>query len=385
MEPHRFLGLVLLLVSPVLAEGQLLAVRAHTEKPTSALGEPVFLLVEITNVSSRMVEFADDGQCAQSFKPVTEVNHRNRDQQYGCSGGGSGGSCAGGFVQLKPREKLSHRYLLPDSVEPDYVGVFNYTLERQIRVDAIDGSHAVVDQQEVSEPFTVEIVNANQSRVEADYAPLVAELKSPDPELHGLALEAITQHPQAFLEPVILELSQEPQTMSISITGLEKLGTDRAKRRLAELTGSEYEESERQPATTALVELGDPGYCELMLQLMKLRQGYTSEIAARGAGLLCGDKAVPQLVSFLPLGPNKFPPYELAYALGNTKSRTAVPILIDLLGNSDASVRIAAKEALYTLTHRPSSDDSASEHQDWVSWWALQGKTAQIFDPSECP
>ena len=122
-----------------------------------------------------------------------------------------------------------------------------------------------------------------------------------------------------------------------------------------------------------------------MLQLMKLQQGDTSEIAARGSGLLCGDRAVPQLASFLLLGPNKFPPYEIAYALGNTKSRTAVPILIDLLGNSDAGVRRAAEEALFTLTHRPSGDDSASEHQDWVSWWALQGKTAQIFDPSECP
>ena len=376
--------MVLWLVSPVLAEGQQLAVRVHAENPTSVLGEPVFLVVEITNVSSRMVEF-DDGKCAQSFKPVTEVNHPKRDKQYGCSGGGSGGSCAGRFVQLKPREKLTHRYLLTDGVEPDYVGVFNYTLERQIRFYANDGSHAVINQQEVSEPFTVNIVNANQSRVEADYAPLLADLKSPDPERHWLALEAITEHPQAFLEAVILELSQKPQTMSISIRGLKKLGTDRAKRRLAELTGSEYEESERQPATTALVELGDSGYCELMLQLMKLRQGYTSEIAARGAGLLCGDKAVPQLASLLLLGPNKFPPDEIAYALGNTNSRTAVPILIDLLDNSDVGVRRAAQEARYTLTHRPSGDDSASEHQDWVSWWALQGKTAQIFDPSECP
>jgi hypothetical protein len=80
----------------------------------------------------------------------------------------------------------------------------------------------------------------------------------------------------------------------------------------------------------------------------------------------------------------QFPSYEIAYALGNTGSRTAVPILIELLG--DADVRRAASEALYTLTHRQSnSDDPAAERQNWVSWWALQGKTAQIFDPTECP
>ena len=129
MEPHTILAVVLLLVSPVLAEGQELAVRVRTEKPTSALGEPVFVVVEMTNISSRMVEFADDGECAQSFKPVTAVSQRTRDKLYGCSGGGIGGSCAGSFVRLKPRENLSHRYLLPDGVEPDEVGVFDYTLE----------------------------------------------------------------------------------------------------------------------------------------------------------------------------------------------------------------------------------------------------------------
>ena len=385
MEPHTILAVVLLLVSPVLAEGQELAVRVHPEKPTSALGEPVFVVVEVTNISSRMVEFADDGVCGQSFKPVSAVSQRTRYKLYGCSGGGIGGSCAGSFVRLKPRENLSHRYLLPDEVEPVDVGIFAYTLERQIRFYANDGSHAVISQQEVSEAFTVDIVEANQSQLEADYAPLIADVKSPDPAERWLAVRALTDHPQDFLEPVILKLSQEPETMSISVRGLEKLGTNRAKRRLAELTGSEYDETVRQTATTALAELRDPAYCELMLQVMTLRQGYTSEIAARGAGFLCGDRAVPQLASFLVLGPNTFSPYEIAYALGNTKSRAAVPILIDLLGSSDVLVRRASREALYTLTHRPSGEDSASDRQDWISWWALQGKTARIFDPTECP
>jgi HEAT repeat protein len=72
---------------------------------------------------------------------------------------------------------------------------------------------------------------------------------------------ALTEHPRDFLEPVILELSQNPETTSASIEGLKKLGTDPAKHRLAELTDSQYDESLRQPATTALVELGDRNYC----------------------------------------------------------------------------------------------------------------------------
>jgi hypothetical protein len=62
-----------------------------------------------------------------------------------------------------------------------------------------------------------------------------------------------------------------------------------------------------------------------------------------------------------------------------------VPILIELVSNTDTDVRRAARDALYSLTHRQSNgDDSAADYQNWASWWALQGKTAQIFDPTEC-
>jgi hypothetical protein len=384
MELNRIIAVVMLIAgSCTLAEAQALAARYHPEKASSPLGEAVFVLVELTNISSSTVQF-DDGPCAQSFKPVVSIKHRPTDRLYGCTGGGTAGDCLGSFVELKPGEKLLRRYLLPDGLEPDSPGDFDYAVERQITFYARVGSHKVVGRQEVKETFTIHAVQANRARLEADYAPLVADLQSRDSLRHFVAVSAITQHPQEFLEPVILNLSQAPQTMSASITGLKKLGTDRAKKRLAELTGSGYEEYVRQPATTAIAELGDTSYCELMLQTMSLRHGYTSEIAARGAGLLCGEKAVPELI-FLLQKPT-FPAYEIAYALGNTGSRTAVPILIELFSNADADIRRAAKEALYTLTHRQSNgDDSGADHQNWVSWWTLQGKTAEIFNPAECP
>jgi HEAT repeats len=388
MEFNRISAVIVLIAgSCTLAKAQELAARFHPEKPTNPLGEAVFVVVELTNISSRTVQF-DDGPCAQSFTPVVPVNHRASYNLYGCTGGGTAGDCLGSFVELKPGEKLLRRYLLPDGSEPEAPGDFDYKVERQITFYARDGSHEVVDRQELRDTFTVHAVQANQARLEADYAPVVADLQSRDLMQHGLAVSAITQHPQEFLEPVILKLSRDPQTMVASITALKKLGTDRAKQRLAELTASGYEEYVRQPATTALAELGDTSYCGLMLQLLNLRQGYTSETAARGAGLLCGDKAIPQLVSLLLGKPSTFPAYEIAYALGNTGSRTAVPILIDLLTSADASVRRAANEALYTLTHRQSNgngDDFGVDHQHWVSWWDLQGKTAQIFDTTECP
>jgi hypothetical protein len=357
MDLDRIIAVIVLMAgSSTLADAQELAARYHAEKAINPLGEAVFVVVELANISSRTVQF-DDGPCAQRFSPVVPIKQRSTDKLYGCAGEGTGGSCLGSFVELKPGEKLSRRYLLPDGLEPDAAGDFDYTVEREITFYARDGSHKVVDRQEVRGTFTIHAVQANHTQLEADYAPLVAHLQSRDPLQRALAASAITQHPQEFLEPVILRLSRDPQTMVASITGLKKLGTVRAKQRLAELTASGYEEYVRQPATTALAELGDSTYCELMLQLMNLRQGYTSEIAAKGAGLLCGEKAIPQLVSLLSRKPSTFPAYEIAYALGNTGSRTAVPILIELLGHADAGIHRAAKEALYTLTHWESNSD----------------------------
>jgi PBS lyase HEAT-like repeat len=386
MRSNRIIAVIVLIAgSCTVGVGQELAARYYSEKAANPLGEAVFLLVELTNISSRTVEF-DDGFCPQWFKPVVPIPQRGMDKLYGCTGGGTFGSCLGSFVDLKPGEKVLRRHLLPDGLEPETPGDFDYTVERKITFYSRDGSHKVVSQQDVNETFTIRVVQSNRSQLEVDYAPLVADLQSREPEQRTLAASAITRHPQEFLEPVILRLSLDAQTMSASITGLKKLGTVRAKQRLAELTASTYEEDVRQPATTALAELGDISYCDLMLQLMNLRQGYTSEIAAKGAGFLCGQKAIPHLVSLLSRNSGAFPAYEIAYALGNTRSRDAMPTLIELLRNPDADIHRAAKEALYSLTHRMSdSDIFVVDYQDWVSWWALEGEKAEMYDPTECP
>ena len=280
---------------------------------------------------------------------------------------------------------MSVRSLLPDGLEPNSPGDFQYQAQRDIRFYATDGSHSEVGRQEVNEVFTVHVVEENENQLRADYAALVDDLRSTDLGRSSMALMALIEHPRDFLEPVILELSENPRTMSMSVEGLKKLGTDAAKHRLAELTDSQYDdESVRQTAATALAELGDRNYCGVMLQLLNLHQGYASQVAVGGAGLLCGDIAIPQLVSLLSATPARA--FEIAYALGNTASPNALPPVIELLKNSDMGVRRAARDALYTLTHRQSSLTSVSEqYREWTTWWASQGRTARIFSPAECP
>src|ERR1700720_3532311 len=114
MESNQIIAVIVLIAgSFTLAKAQALAARFHPEKPANPLGEAVFVVVELTNISSRTVQF-DDGPCAQSFTPVVPLRHRTSYNLYGCTGGGTGGSCLGSFVELKPGEKLLRRYLLPD-------------------------------------------------------------------------------------------------------------------------------------------------------------------------------------------------------------------------------------------------------------------------------
>jgi len=82
-------------------------------------------------------------------------------------------------------------------------------------------------------------------------------------------------------------------------------------------------------------------------------------IALRGAGYLCGEKAIPLTLRLLNSADQSLR-YELAYAVGNTHARDAVPILSDFLADRDENVRRVAVDALATLTHRSQEPGIAS-------------------------
>jgi hypothetical protein len=83
-------------------------------------------------------------------------------------------------------------------------------------------------------------------------------------------------------------------------------------------------------------------------------------------------------------------------ALGHTGSRTAVPVLIGLLG-SEANMKeedgrnaaISANVALMQLTHVYAEQGSSGDlipswHNRWQHWWLTLGPTATIYKPGQC-
>jgi len=188
---------------------------------------------------------------------------------------------------------------------------------------------------------------------------------------------------------MLLELADDSRTARAVIPGLKQLGTRAAKDKLAELAEPKNPEWLTQPAIEALARLGDGTYCLVMLGLAERSPGYSRMIALRGAGYLCHEKAIPLAVTLLN-SPDQSLRYELAYALGNTHARHAVPILLNFVTDEDENVRRAAADALTTLTHssqKPGVENlraATQTRRTWNTWWHVHGKHATIYGPEDC-
>ena len=270
----------------------------------------------------------------------------------------------------------------------DAPGIYWAHVEHTANIYTLDGSAIVGSPKAVSDVEVVMRDGTDESLAEA-YRPLVQQLHSQDFALKEAALAAITQNPPAFLESVLLGLADDSRTARAVIPGLKQLGTRAAKDKLAELAGPKNPESLTQPAIEALAELGDGAYCLVMLGLAERSPGYSRMIALRGAGYLCHEKAIPFVVTLLN-SPDQSLRYELAYALGNTHARDAVPILFKFVTDEDENVRRAAADALTTLTHnsqKPGVENLSAAMQTrrtWITWWHVHGKHATIYGPEDC-
>jgi hypothetical protein len=78
-----------------------------------------------------------------------------------------------------------------------------------------------------------------------------------------------------------------------------------------------------------------------------------------------------------------------------THAREAVPILIGLLLDSDATIRQTAVSGLWVLAHRAAFDgnewadgtgpqSAGNVHQRWVRWWKSQGNDSKIHGMADC-
>lgn len=107
----------------------------------------------------------------------------------------------------------------------------------------------------------------------------------------------------------------------------------------------------------------------------------TKENAALTLGCIGGDEAVRHLEGALREAAPATRSH-IARALGNTRSRLAVPVLIGMF--RDDSARDDVCDALVTLTHRTwcdGGDDDVALRRAWRRWWSQMRSSIEIHAP----
>jgi HEAT repeats len=395
-QASKFAPLLLLIATPV-AFGQDITARFYPEKQQYVVGEPIVIVLEVTNRTSHAVE-VDDENCrwmhASQFQ-VTNATVKAEVGLLGCaSWGGIAGDCLSGARRTPPGGTFEQRFLLDDPSLPQFdlsePGTYHVKATRQVTIYRKNGLGDIREIIDAENEFDIMLRNPDEGELEARYERFVKDLGSTDYKVSSLAGAALTQDPPEFLESVILSLA-DSRDMGLryqSIQGLKRLATPAARTKLIDMA-SDSDESLAQQAIPALGEIANPKDCAAILKIAVHWRQYTQSQAYMAAGRICREKAVLPLTSLLSSADEELA-MAIATGLGNTASRDAIPPLIGLLASPDRFVRRQAEGALFTLTHRSMQDVSTAEaaaqvSSGWRSWRLMNSESAQVYGPDQCP
>lgn len=383
------LACILLISHVPSALAQDLTAHFYPEKQEFVLGEPVIVVLEVANNTSRAVEVEHDCDWLHPEQlQVANATAKKEVHLMGCAPlGGWAGSCGIGARITPAGEQFERRFLLDHQFDFSRPGVYHVKASRHVKVYG-DGFDDLIADLDAQDQFDVVLREPRGRELEDAYQPFIAGLSSTDYGTKAFAALALTQNPPRFLEGVILSLAANGDTVLQSVDGLERLATPAARARLVELSSAK-DRGLREKAIAALGRIGNPEDCDAMLNIaaeneLEQTQAYVA------AGRICRSGAVSVLASLLPSADDQLAA-AVATGLGNTASRDAVPPLISLLLSSDAYVRREADAALFTLTHhgtpRDLNDpaDPRQGYSEWHSWWAKNSRTARIYSTDECP
>lgn len=183
-----------------------------------------------------------------------------------------------------------------------------------------------------------------------------------------------------FLEDVILQLSEADNwTIERAIPALGLLNTVQTRKRLAELAEQSY-----QLALGALAQTRDPSALALLMRIGSREDHPARSMATHNTGVY-GDAAIPFLEAVL-----KNPDADPHIDASATASPKAVPLLIDLLRNSEGLLLLDVRRSLAQLTHFVVDGSPVDmkprpyEYDSWLKWWASNQETGEIFNTDQC-
>jgi len=373
--------LAALLCVPV-ASGQMTG-RFYLEKQTFAQGEPVFLYFEASNPGGSPVEtmtadpysFCAGYQLRLSSDPSPTSS---------CAARVFGGSCLSGFRVLAPGATFSERLLVnydhPITAPGDYV----LEASRSLPYGPAGPPPLLWSKLETRETlrFTVDGNARYESR---QFKPWLDRLQSADSAARREAARTLASLAPPSLEETLLDLVSNPDFANWAPLALHRLNSPPAMAALAHIVETtESGTIEHVQAANFLAQSGDAQWYPLLLSfaLAHLADGFHLYPAAISGG----DAAVAFLADLVRSG-SEIERDTAISALGETGSRAAIPILLDLLRSSDAGSTGRALYSLRQLTHRTAGGAAASpqaQFAKWQAWWSRRGAGARIYKATEC-
>jgi hypothetical protein len=390
---NKLLLLLLLnLLTAATMSAQGVEARFTTEKSTYLIGEPVYVVLSISNKSNDpiWVGFGPTDMLCQNFR-IEVPGADSAREQWGC---GIAASCGSSLWEVAPGKTTAVRQLLNREFRLQRPGIYVIRAKTTVTVRSEDlWSSPPLDEFKVSDNLNIEVQFAVEGQLQAAFQPIVKDLASTEFNRHREAAVAIMEAAPPFLEDVLIELAKTNYGVE-GMTALRKADTLKTRDVLARIATDSGNQIFRVEAIRNLGRTGDVTYLPTLLQLMKSTDTQIQGAAAEAVANLGGSKAVPAitvLLSSVDVQRRQAGANGLEY----THARESVPILIGLLLDPDASIRQTAVSGLSLLTHRAAFDgnqwadvttpQSASNvHQIWVSWWKSQGKRIEIHGMNDC-
>lgn len=306
-----------------------------------------------------------------------------------------GGSCLSGFVPLAPGKSRTGRVLLNTRYDLRQPG--HYPLRVRYRASyAPTGKSipvaALWGHQTFEKQLEIGLAPSKPDQLKPVFAPYLHELDSTDWRKRQEAVDVISLLAPAFLESTILHMLYTPDMQGVGVEGARNLGTSSAHRALAEFVkGSPTKfPALYQMALRYLGEIGNSSDVPILLEAAhKAPDSETRRVAMAAAGEAGGAAAVPALETELH-DPSKDTRDDAEDALSFTGSRSAAPVLIQLLRSPDERISSFAEYGLERLTHlsgakmdgfHPPPPDAYSK---WIRWWMFDSQTATIFKRDQC-
>jgi hypothetical protein len=397
-------------------------VKVHVEVTTNKrqylAGEPIFIEIRTTNIGGEALGFSDCEESKGLELTVEGAKKKGFPNFYGCGNGVFTSSECGlsGLPEIAVGQTKLSRHMIRGYhlVAGTYsvhatgsAGIYRVPSPRKqantIRYDSSDSRDTPESMGvsfDVSIPINIRAGTEDELR--EVYEPFFADAQSPDSKRRYEARAAITEMAVPMFESVIEGFGADPSDASnawIVIKALGEINSPDSRRFLIHLfeTAPEANLSFRRQVITELGFEAAPENAVFFSEILSnenvpggmdpLQFHQFNELAASGLGAIGGDDAVELLRTSPPSG-DPFVRAAVASALGNTRTPSAVPALIDLYSDGDPRVRKSVCEALQALTHLQwcdASESNAVSQADLRLWWQLHGPATKIYGPDNCP